>query len=325
MKIAIIHEPIIEGRPDSEDLIEEVSVVTGALHELGFTHETIALEGGLTGLQDMLVRLSEFSPDVVFNLVESHQLGQRLFPAVCGVIELAGFPFTGCPYDALLTTTNKITAKSMMRAAGIPTPEWYVYDGQAPTLNPDTTYIVKPSCEDASVGIDDDSVFASVSTDHDKLLSSLPETFAKHRQPLLIEEFIKGREINVSVIEHKGGELEVFPAAEILFQDWPEDKPAIVGFNAKWLPESFEYTNTPRQFNPEGISIGALKETALRCWRLFGLRGYARIDMRVSGQIYVIEVNANPCIAHESGYLSAAAEAGYSETDVVRMIIGASL
>ncbi|MBF0516648.1 MAG: ATP-grasp domain-containing protein [Nitrospirae bacterium] len=322
MKIAIIHEPIIEGRPDSEDLLEEVAVVTGALQALGYEHGTFAIEGALSGLNKLITRLAEFSPDVVFNLVESHDRGQRLFPAVCGLIELAGFSFTGCPYDALLTTTNKITAKSVMVAAGIPTPRWHVYDGVTPTLRVGRTYIVKPACEDASVGIDDSSVF----TDNTKLIESLPETIAIHKQPLLIEEYIKGRELNVSIIERSGGELEVFPIAEILFEDWPADKPAIVGYNAKWLPESFEYNRTPRQFNPEGLNIAQLRQMALRCWRAFGLRGYARADMRVddSGQVYVIEVNANPCIAHESGYMSAAAQTGLSETDVVRMIIEAA-
>ncbi|MBF0457896.1 MAG: ATP-grasp domain-containing protein [Nitrospirae bacterium] len=324
MKIAVVHEQIIAGRPDSEDTLDELNVVTQALQNLGIKYETLTFGGGLKALDELLALLSAFSPDVVFNLVESHERGQRLFPAVCGLIELAGVPFTGSAYDALLSTTNKIIAKSMMKAAGIATPEWHVYyDGVIPSLRPGIPYIVKPSSEDASVGIDDTSVFY----DHEKLLASLPETFGIHKQPLLIEEFIKGREINVSIIEHKDGELEVFPAAEIIFRDWPMDKPAIVNYDAKWLPQSFEYNNTLRRFNPEGIDIRDVRETALECWRVFGLRGYGRVDMRISdaGGLYVIEVNANPCISGDSGYMSAAAESGYSGTDVVRMIIEASL
>ncbi|MBF0555348.1 MAG: D-alanine--D-alanine ligase [Nitrospirae bacterium] len=325
MKIAIVHEQIIEGRPDSEDTLDELAVVTGAMRTLGFEYETFALGGGLKCLYELLGWMSGgFSPDVVlFNLVESNEMGQRLFPAVAGFFELAGFPFTGCPYDAILTTTNKIISKSMMSTGGIPTPAWHVYDGVPPSLPSRCAYIVKPSCEDASVGIDDTSVF----TDHGKLMDSLPEAFATHKQPLLIEVFIAGREINVSIIEHKDGELEILPIAGIVFKDWPADKPEIVNYDAKWLPQSFEYRNTIRQFNPEGISVSDVRQTALQCWRLFGLRGYARVDMRVDseGNIYVIEVNANPCISHDSGFMAAAAQAGYTETDIIRMIIEASL
>ncbi|MBF0487393.1 MAG: ATP-grasp domain-containing protein [Nitrospirae bacterium] len=323
MKIAVVHEQIIEGRPDSEDLLDELAVVTAALRLLGFEYETIALAAGLHGLYELLGRLSMFCPDVVFDLVEGHEAGQRLFPAVAGFFELAGFPLTGCRYDAILTTTNKIISKSMMRAGGIPTPAWHIYDGMSLSLPPQCAYIVKPSCEDASVGIDDASVF----TDCERLLEALPTTFATHRQPLLIEAFIAGREINVSIIEHKDGSPEVLPIAEIVFKDWPPDKPEIVNYDAKWLPQSFEYNNTIRRFNQEGISASQVTQTALQCWRLFGLRGYARVDMRVAsaGDIYVIEVNANPCISHDSGFMAAAAQADYTETDIIRMIIEASL
>ncbi|MCG6552368.1 MAG: ATP-grasp domain-containing protein [Candidatus Magnetominusculus sp. LBB02] len=320
MKIAIIHEQVIKGRPDSDDLLEEIEVVAGALDNLNLQYEAFAVFGTIRQLHELLLRLDEYSPDVIFNLVESHERGQRLFPAVGGLIELAGFAFTGCPYDAVMATTNKIIAKAMMRSAGIPTPDWHIYDGVTPHIKTGRTYIVKPSCEDASVGIEDASVF----TDPLKLINSLPQTFALHKQPLLIEEFIEGREINVSIIER--GELEVFPIAEIVFENWPLNKPQIVNYNAKWRPATLEYVNTPRQFNPEGVNIKAVRDIALCCWRLFGLRGYGRVDMRIdnSGNIYVIEVNANPCIAHESGYMSAAAEAGHTETDVIRMILEAA-
>ncbi|MBF0319459.1 MAG: hypothetical protein HQL01_06630 [Nitrospirae bacterium] len=323
MNVAIVHEEILQGRPDSEDLLGQASLVTGALQALNFSHKIFTPGDSLTELYEFLGQMSEYSPTLVFNLVESHPRGQRLFPAFSGLLELAGFPYTGCPYDTLLTTTNKITAKSIMRACSIPTPGWHVFDGAVPPLRPHCHYIVKPSCEDASVGIDDTSIF----TDRESLLKSLPEAYATHKQPLLIEEFITGRELNVSMLDHGNGKIEALPAAEIVFQDWPEDKPKIVNYAAKWLPRAFEYNNTPRQFNPPGIDTEYVKRIALSCWRAFGLRGYGRVDFRVdeSARAYAIEVNANPCISHDSGYMAAAREAGYTETAVVNSIIEAAL
>ena len=108
--------------------------------------------------------------------------------------------------------------------------------------------------------------------------------------------------------------------------DYPQGKPRFVGYNAKWDESSFEYTRTPRCFDfpPEDASLLAeLQRLSLRCWDVFGLRGYARVDFRVDadGRPWVLEVNTNPCLSPDAGFMAAAARAGLSCSDAVRRIV----
>jgi D-alanine-D-alanine ligase len=139
------------------------------------------------------------------------------------------------------------------------------------------------------------------------------------------ESYVHGREFNLSVLAGAGGP-EVLPPAEIVFEAYPEGKPRIVGYRAKWDETSFEYTHTVRRFEFAGADaplIGALGSLALRCWDLFGLRGYARVDFRVdeSGGPWILEVNANPCISPDAGFVAAAERAGLSFEHVVERIV----
>jgi D-alanine-D-alanine ligase len=117
----------------------------------------------------------------------------------------------------------------------------------------------------------------------------------------------------------------VLPHAEIRFS-FPDDKPHVLGYKAKWDEGSFEYKNTVRTFDfvPEDSDLlKELSEIALESWKLFGLKGYARVDFRVDqdGKIYVLEINANPCISSDSGFVAAALRAGISQKELVKRIV----
>ena len=118
----------------------------------------------------------------------------------------------------------------------------------------------------------------------------------------------------------------VLPPAEMCFNNYSESTPRILGYKAKWEENSFEYKNTSRSFNFEEqdlLLLEDLRVIAQKCWQIFGLRGYARVDVRVGNDHIpkVIEINANPCIAPESGFIAACKEAGLTETEVIRRII----
>jgi ribosomal protein S18 acetylase RimI-like enzyme len=122
--------------------------------------------------------------------------------------------------------------------------------------------------------------------------------------------------------------VEALPVAEILFQDFPEGMPKILGYEAKWDEDSFACINTVRHFpeDPEDDGLlGKVREAALSAWHLCGLEGYARIDLRLdeAGEPRVLEVNANPCLAADAGFMAAAAKAGLSGKEVVRRILAA--
>jgi len=124
----------------------------------------------------------------------------------------------------------------------------------------------------------------------------------------------------------RGQAPQVLPPAEIEFVDYPEGKPRVVGYRAKWVDGSFEYGSTRRRFSfpPEDQPLlAALADRARACWDLFELRGYARVDFRVdeAGRPWILEINANPCIAPDAGFLAAAGRAGVSIDEVVARII----
>ena len=194
-----------------------------------------------------------------------------------------------------------------------------VYTGRAEFITTEKFYIAKPLWEDASVGINDNSIFKGNNT-------AIPEEYQlKYGKDFFIEEYIDGREFNLSILGGPEG-VQVLPPAEILFQNFPEGKPRIVGYEAKWDEYSFEYQNTPRtfEFGENDLPLlSKLEEIAYKCWDAFNLKGYARVDFRVdsNNQPYVLEVNANPCISPDSGFYAACQRAGLSFTQVIQRII----
>lgn len=322
MKVAILYNSPMPGKPDSEDVLEEVSLVAECLGRRGYGHCSIPVKGGVSGIVEALSALRAFAPEVVFNLVETMDEDPRGLPAMAALLELSGLPHTGSPYDVLLTSTDKALSKLILESSGIPTPAFSIYPGVKEL--PPFPVIAKPAWEDASVGIDDASVFHA----EKPLADALPVIYGRHGgQKIIIEEFIDGREFNIAVLEAPDGSPEPMPLAEMTYQDWPDGKPRIIGYAAKWEPESFEYANTVRAFNPPDAPLEAIRSAALRSWEAFGFRGYARVDMRLSadGTPKVIEVNANPCIAPDSGFISAAKQAGYSEAEVIERILRAAI
>jgi len=108
--------------------------------------------------------------------------------------------------------------------------------------------------------------------------------------------------------------------------DYYETKPRILGYKAKWDETSMEYQNTTRSFRFGDVDtnlIAELKEIAGKCWQIFGLSGYARVDLRVGAdnRPKVIEINANPCIAPDSGFVAACNEMKLTSTDIIKRII----
>jgi D-alanine-D-alanine ligase len=179
-------------------------------------------------------------------------------------------------------------------------------------------YIIKPKWEDGSMGITSDSVF---------IFSPGDETRIKNLHPneWFLEDYIDGREFNISIYSGIDGAI-ILPPAEIEFRNYGADRPKIVDFKAKWDTESFEYLNTVRIF-PNDLKrsglLDKLERVCLDCWNILGLKGYARVDIRCdsANNPFVLEVNANPCISPDSGFIAACHEAGKELTDVFNQII----
>jgi D-alanine-D-alanine ligase len=112
----------------------------------------------------------------------------------------------------------------------------------------------------------------------------------------------------------------------MVFVDYPPGKERVLGYRAKWDPTAFEYAHTVRRFDflpHEAGLLERMREVALRCWTVFQLQGYARVDMRVDDEahIFVIEINANPCLTPDAGFAAAVARGGISPVEMVQSIL----
>jgi D-alanine-D-alanine ligase len=177
--------------------------------------------------------------------------------------------------------------------------------------------------EHASVGLEESSVLSVKSSG--QLLAEMEKRHDQLGGDCFAEQFIDGREFNLSILASQEGP-EVLPPAEMRFVDYPPGKWKVVGYRAKWDDASFESLHTQRSFEfakSDRPLLQNLADTAKRCWHLFDLKGYARVDFRVDeeNQPWVLEINANPCLSPDAGFVAAASQAGLSYRQVVERII----
>jgi D-alanine-D-alanine ligase len=310
----IYNEPLEGALADELDVLDQVAHIEKHLEDLGI----VVYRKGITDrFMDEIGALAVEKPDFVYNLVESINNKGELNYFIPALLNMHSIPYSGNPLEAMFITSNKKLASKAMRDAGINNPVSYL-PSQFKLLKPGRKYIVKPIWEDGSLGITGDSVFDCIQGFEEKL-KGLDDAH------WFIEDFIDGREFNMSVLAGKDGP-EVLPPAEIVFVNYGENKPRIVDFKAKWEMDSFEYINTVREFPGKNLNKQLetnLKKAARACWDLFGLRGYARVDARTdrNDNVFVIEINANPCISPDGGFIAATKAAGYPFTEVIQRII----
>ena len=311
----IYNEPSPNALEDELDVIDQVVHVEEGLTALGIE---VYRKGITEKFMDEVKEIINEKPDFVYNLVESINNKGELNYFVPALLNLNGIPYAGASHEAIFLTTSKVIASRMMKLAGIQNPECF-FPSEAHRLVKGAKYILKPIWEDGSLGITANSVFIW-NADAENKLKGLSDSH------WFIEEFIEGREFNMSVLAGADG-AEVMPVAEIVFVGYDETRPKIIDFKAKWEFDTFEYDNTVREFPTEENLTPALmknlKQTALNCWNLFRLKGYARVDVRVDSgnNIYVIEINANPCIQPNGGFVAATKQGGYSFPQVMQRII----
>ncbi len=345
MRVLIVHNAVADGALESDqDTLVQVEVVREAAVRLG--HEVDVLPCTMD-LDAFRASVLQRQPEVAFNLVESLGGSDRLQYIVPGVLDTMGIPYTGAPSDAVFLTVDKVLAKQCLRLAGLPTPDWMTLvppAGLPAVSSRDSSnargsarhgrYIIKTMTEHASFGIDDDLVFES--SGEDDLKQRLREATARLGKPCLAEQFIEGREFNVSVLTRgrqdrasgagAASVCEVLPPAEIDFSKFPAGKPRVVGYRAKWDADSFEFHHTPRTFEfPESDKplLDRLVELSEQSWEVFRLAGHVRVDFRVDedGNPWILEVNVSPCLSPDAGFAAALARAGIPFEQAIARIL----
>ena len=322
-RIAILHGEVPENAPeDEQDVLVEVATVAQSLDRLGYETARVVFS---MDIPRALSDLRRIKPALVFNLVESVQGQGRLIHLAPAALESAGIPYTGSPTEAVFLTSHQVLAKKALRGAGIATPAWFAGERGEGLPGPGR-FILKSVWEHASIGLDGESIVEA--DDPAELRKRIEERAGPLKGEVFAEAFVEGREFNISLLEGPDGP-EVMPHAEILFVDYPEGKPRVVDYKAKWDEESFEYSHTPRSFDFPASDAGllsSLSEISKECWRLFGLRGYARVDFRVDaeGRPWVLEINVNPCLSPDGGFHAALERAGLNTEAVVERILDAA-
>jgi D-alanine-D-alanine ligase len=310
----IYNEPREGALADELDVLDQVAHIEKHLVDIGIS----VYRKGITEMfMSEIAELAKEKPDFVFNLVESINNKGELIYFVPALLNLYSIPYSGNSLESIFLTTNKTICSNSMKNAGINNPGSYL-PSNPKLLKPGRKYIIKPIWEDGSLGITSDSVF-ECKPGFEAKLKGLDDAH------WFIEDFINGREFNISILAGKDGP-EVLPPAEIVFVNYDESRPRIIDFKAKWEIDSFEYINTVREFPGNKINnhlATNLKEAALACWHLFSLKGYARVDVRTDNNdnVFVIEINGNPCISPDGGFVAATREAGYPFTEVLQRII----
>jgi D-alanine-D-alanine ligase len=305
-------------------VLEEVENVRTSLIELGYDVRRFNVTDNVG---ELVAFLENERPDLIFNLCESVANVAIHEMHVVGIFELLGLCYTGSGPLTLGIALNKVRVKELLSYHGIKTPEFVVYRTTAELIEDDFPLafpvIVKPSMEDASIGIEPDSVVESFAA----LKKRVRSIFQGHEQPALVEEFIDGRELNVSIVgNHKP---IILPISEIDFSTLPPTFPRILTYDGKWMKGTVAYDGTkgvcPADLPPAVEE--KLKETALRVFRLLGCRDYARVDFRLSEDDvpFVLEMNPNPDISDEAGFARSAKASGRSYAQIVEKIVESAL
>ncbi len=334
MRVLVAHNAVSgDGSPDEADVLTQVLAVTEALSALGHGSETLAVT---LDLESALARIREFSPDVVFNLVESLADTGRLIHLFPHILDATGIPYAGSSAESQMATSHKAAAKRLMEAGGLPTPAWAGPRPHAAFAAPpvsdreasENTWIVKSVWEHASIGLGPESLVKP--RDAAGLYARLDLDSPRLGGSCFAERFVPGREFNLSVLSGPEGP-EVLPPAEIVFEGYGEDRARIVDYRAKWDEGSYEFHHTPRRFDfspGDAPLLAGLARLALSAWRLFDLSGWARVDFRVDpeGNPFILEVNANPCLSPDAGFAAALERAGLPfEKAVERILANVSL
>jgi len=301
------------------DPISEYEGMAKSLIKIGYEAYTLNI---MDNLHLLIKDLEKNKPDVVFNLVELFKDQPRLEMSYTGILELLNVTYTGAPPLALGTCQNKTLTKRILSSVGIRTPRYKILKNMDSSFRLSLRYplIVKPAWEDASVGIENESIVYNV----DALKKRVEYIFNSFKQPALVEEFIIGRELNVAVY----GDMNpiILPISEIDFSRMPDNLQPIVSFQAKWDPMHEAYHKTipicPADL-PDDVTEEAGR-MALLCVKTVGTRDYSRVDMRLSkedNKLYVLEVNPNPDLQEGAGFMRSAKQAGFSYRKMLKMLV----
>ena len=293
--------------------------VLNALRSLGYPFSVLGVHDNTALIREMI---NSFQPDVVFNMVEQFANSLRNETHVTSYLELQGVPITGCGAIGIALAKNKIISKKIASFHGIRVPRFTVHEpGKIISMNAELEFplMVKPVHEEASYGIS----LKSIVHDPQELLSRVCYVHEKFQQEALVEEYIDGREIYVGVIGND--RLQCLPPREMTFGRNVPRESRFASYRVKW-DESYRNRWGIKNRFPSSLERKVehrLNKTSKELYRALNLKGYARMDFRLTscGEPVFIEANPNPMLAKDEDFALSARKAGIDYPKLISKII----
>lgn len=326
--LVLMHEDLVPPdtlsgqEPELAEWKTEYDVVS-TLRKLG--HEVTPL-GVKSDLGVIRKAVEEWRPHIAFNLLEEFDGVAVYDQNVVSYLELLRVPYTGCNPRGLMLARDKVLSKKLFSFHRIPFPEFMVVPQGRTVKRPSRLsfpLIVKSVTEEASLGISQ----ASIVQDDERLKERVAFIHNSVGTGALIERYIEGREFYVGLMGN--GHLHAFPVWELIMDKLPDDARRIATERVKWSRKyqdkygirSGEVKNLPE------CKVEEIQHLAKRVYRALDLSGYARVDLRMDGQgnLYVLEANPNPQIAHDEDFADSAERAGYSYKDLLQELLSIGL
>ncbi len=326
--LVLMHEDLVPPEqaggcdPATAEWRTEYDVVT-TLRKVGHDVRPLGVRNDLDVIRQAI---DEYQPDIAFNLLEEFDGVAVYDQHVVSYLELLHVPYTGCNPRGLMLARDKALTKKMLSFHRIPYPKFIeVPQGRVVRRPKGLAFplIVKSTTEEASLGISQ----ASIVEDDEKLRERVAFIHHSVGSGALIEQYVEGREFYVGVIGN--GHLQALPVWELILDKLPDDARRIATERVKWSRKyqlKYEIVSQEATQLPAGKSE-EIQHLAKRVYRVLGLNGYARIDMRMApgGQLYVLEANPNPQIAYREDFADSAEHAGYQYEELLQELLNVGL
>jgi D-alanine-D-alanine ligase len=323
--LAVMHATLVppdnlEGHSDKQ--IEEWRTEYDVVSTLRKSGHEVRCLGVSDSVAELRAAISEWKPDVVFNLLEEFDGIVTYDQHVVGFLELLRQPYSGCNPRGLLLARDKPLCKQLLSYHRIPSPQFAVFRrGSRLKVPRKLKYplFVKSTTEDASLGI----AQASIVEDATKLKERVQFVHEQIGSDALVEEYIEGRELYVGVIGND--RLTRFPVWEMQFGSLAQSAAGIATRKVKW-DKRYQQKHGITTCEAKDLTpavVARLDTLSRRIYRALGLSGYARMDFRVTpgGEVYVLEANPNPNLAAEEDLAQSASAAGVAYDELLERIL----
>ncbi len=265
-------------------------------------------------------RIGSIQADCIVNFAEYTGMELHHVGNVFLELKKLNTPFTGCIFESYFTTADKITMKNAFDVYKIPTPKWQLFESRKEKIDPKLSYplFIKLAYEHCGVGLNEHAV----AKNSKEARAQIAHLRATYNQPVIVEEYIDGRELQVTLIDDHGS-VTMLPIAEYCFPE--KQKLRILTYESRWHNEAQSLVNYHVEIAKLSPAvIQKIRDISIKAYRDLCFTNYGRFDLRLRGDMpYIIETNSNPGLDDdpENGLVASYMSAGMTYADFLEHII----